>query len=310
MSTPVETLNVQFINANFLDKIENGMIKEAQAAMSGFVRQKLREEGFARKVLTPQYLTSADLDRGLDDQPQVIVEKEPDSVAAYMPLSGTGDVRYFKGERYAVTFSKIESPTFTKSKYELATYRTDIRQILQDNSIKDIQEQEDTAFINGLRAIQKEVRGSEYLNMAGDRITDRVMSLVQTLVADQQKPGSILMSHLLYLQMLREPATQLGDSIASRAFDTGSMDAFYGFKIITSIKNNLLSAEVEEGKAGKGDLVIAFADQQYLGQFYSLQEPTVFLKAEADMLEFRTYESVGIGIGNVKGFVVGKVDLV
>lgn len=306
MNIPTETVNIQFLNQSFIDKIDQGMVKEAGAAMSAFVRQKLRETGFTRKILTPQMITASDLDRGLDDQPRVIIEKEPDSVAASMSLSGQPTVRYFKGSRYEVGFYKIQSERFVKSKFELATYRTDIRNILQENSVKDLQKQEDVNFFNGLRKIQEEVRGEEFVTTTGDRITDRVMSLIQVLVKDFQKPGKILLSHSLYLQMLREPATQLGDSIAAKHFETGSMDSFYGFEIVTTIKGDILSSE--EGK-NLGDLVAIFAPEEYLGQFYSLQEPTVFLEAKADMIEFQTYESIGIGIGNAKGFVIGKVDL-
>lgn len=306
MSIPQETVNIQFLNQSFIDKIDQGLVKEAGEAMSGFVRMRLRETGFARKIFTPQMITASDLDRGLDDQPRVIIEKEPDSIAASMSLSGQPEVRYFTGLRYEVPFYKIQSNTFKKSKFELATYRTDIRTVLQDNSVKDLQETEDGNLIRGLRQIQLEQEGAEFLVTAGDRITDRVMSLVQHLVKNKQKPAKILMSHLLYLQMLREPATQLGDSVASKHFETGSMDNFYGFEIITSIKSDLLSSEI--GKS-LGDLVVAFASEEYLGQFYSLQEPTVFLEARADMIEFTTYESIGIGIGNVKGFVIGKVVL-
>lgn len=307
MTIPVETVNVQFLNQSFIDKIDQGLVKEAGAAMSAFVRQKLRETGFTRKILTPQMITASDLDRGLDDQPRVIIEKEPDSVAATMSLSGQPTVRYFKGSRYEVPFYKIQSERFVKSKFELATYRTDIRNILQENSVKDVQKQEDENFFAGLKEIQKGARGSEFVTTTGARITDRVMSLVQTLVKDHQKPGKILMSHSLYLQMLREPATQLGDAVASKHFNTGSMDSFYGFEIVTTIKGDILSSV--EGD-NLGDIVAVFAPEEYLGQFYSLQEPTVFLEAKADMIEFQIYESIGIGIGNVKGFVLGKVDLV
>lgn len=217
----IETTNVQFLNQSFIDKIDQGLVKEAGAAMSAFVRQKLRETGFTRKILTPQMITASDLDRGLDDQPRVIIEKEPDSVAAYMSLSGQPTVRYFHGSRYEVPFYKIQSERFVKSKFELATYRTDIRNILQENSVKDVQKQEDVNFFNGLKAIQTNVRGEAFVTTTGDRITDRVMSLVQTLVKDHQKPGKILMSHALYLQMLREPATQLGDAVASSTSTPG-----------------------------------------------------------------------------------------
>lgn len=307
MTIPVETVNVQFLNQTFIDKVDQGLVKEAGAAMSAFVRQKLRETGFTRKILTPQMITASDLDRGLDDQPRVIIEKEPDSVAATMSLSGQPEVRYFTGARYEVPFYKIQSQRFEKSKFELATYRTDIRNILQENSVKDLQKEEDTNFFSGLRKIQEKTRGAEFLNTTGDRITDRVMSLVQVLVKDHQKPGKILLSHSLYLQMLREPATQLGDAVVTKAFETGSMDSFYGFEIVTTIKGDILSSV--EGQ-NLGDIVAVFAPEEYLGQFYSLQEPTVFLEAKADMISFQTYESIGIGIGNAKGFVLGKVDLV
>lgn len=303
MSYNVETMNVQFLNQAFIDKIDQGLEKEAGAAMSAFVRQKLREDGFTRKVLTPQTITASDLDRGLDDQPRVIVEKEPDSVAASMSLSGKTEVRYFRGSRYEVPFYKISSQRFKKSKFELATYKTDIRQILQDNSVKDIQKQEDENFIAGLKAIQTEARGAAFVTPTGDRVTDKLMELVKTLVTDEQKPSKILMSHQLYLTMLREPATQLGDAVASEHFKSGSMEGFYGFDIVTSNKAGILSSDGVK----KGDLVAVFAPETYLGQFYSLQEPTVFLKAEADMIEFETYESIGIGIGNVKGFVLGSI---
>lgn len=75
MTIPVETVNVQFLNQSFIDKIDQGLVKEAGAAMSAFVRQKLRETGFTRKILTPQMITASDLDRGLDDQPRVIIER-------------------------------------------------------------------------------------------------------------------------------------------------------------------------------------------------------------------------------------------
>lgn len=326
MDYNTETVNVQYMNSAFIDKIDKGMTKEASAAMSAFVRQKLREDGFTRKIFTPVMVNSSDLDRGLDDQPRVIIEKEPDSVAATIDLSGKSELRYFKGTRYEVGFSKIESAEFTKSKFELATYKTDIRQILQENSVKDIQKAEDSNFVSALGSIfnarntgtsgdfPQETAQKPYLtdlSLTGTRVTDKVMQLVQFLVDDFQKPGKVLMSHQLYLAILREPATQLGDATAARHFDTGSMEGFYGLDIVTSNKSDILSSDFLDGTAvsrtNKGNLVVAFAPEEYLGQFYSLQEPTVFLKAEADMISFRTYEAVGVGIGNTKAFVIGKI---
>lgn len=324
MDYATETLNVQFLNNAFIDKLDQGLTKEAGAAMSTFVRQKLREDGFARKIFTPMMVTASDLDRGLDDQPRVIIEKEPDSIAATLPLSGKDEIRYFKGSRYEVGFYKIESKEFIKSKFELATYKTDIRHILQENSVKDIQKEEDSNLLTGLATIFKtrttdfaENPTNGYLtatSLDGARVTDKLMQLVQFMVDDFQKPGKLLVSHQLYLAILREPATQLGDAVASDAFRSGAIDNFYGFEFITSNKSDLLSSTFlstgvpSTTRATKGDIAIAFAPESYLGQFYSLQEPTVFLKSEADMISFKTYEAIGIGIGNTKAFVIGQID--
>lgn len=301
-----ETVNVQFINQQFIDKIDQGMTKEAGAAMSAFVRQKLREEGFARKILTPQSVTSAELDRGLDDQPRIIVEKEPDSVAASIALSANGELRYFKGERYEVPFYKIESDTFKKSKYELATYRTDIRQVIQDNSVKDIQREEDVNFWNGVTSIASTAGNELDYSAAGTGVNFGVrslMDLVELIVDNFQKPGKILLPYKLYLKLISRKATVIGDIATSDLFRGGDQTNFYGFEIVTTNKSDILTDTT------KGDMAAVFAPEQYLGQFYSMQDPTVFLKTEKDMVEFSTYESVGIGIGNTDGMATAKFDL-
>jgi hypothetical protein len=44
-----------------------------------------------------------------------------------------------------------------------------------------------------------------------------------------------------------------------------------------------------------------FTAPNYLGQFYILQDATIFLATEVDMVKFLGYEAVGIGIGNTRG---------
>ena len=301
-----ETVNTQFMNQQFLDKINAGMEKEAGAAMSAFVRQKLREEGFTRKILTPQTITSADIDRGLDDQPRVIVEKEPDSVAASISLSANGEIRYFKGSRYEVPFYKIESDTFKKSKYELATYRTDIRQILQDNSVKDMQKEEDVNFWSSVTAITTAQSNHVDNYTAGVNFGVRsLMDVVEKLADNFQKPGKILMPYKLYLKLISRKSVVIGDIATSDLFRGGDQTNFYGFDLIVTNKSDILTSG-----AAAGDQVGIFAPEQYLGQFYALQEPTVFLKTEKDMVEFSAYEAIGIGIGNVNGMYTADFDII
>ena len=289
-----ETINVQFLNQSFLDKIDAGLTKEASVAMSAFVRQKLREDGFTRKIFEPLLITQADLDRQTTEEPTIIVEKEPDSVAATIPFHSRGQIRYFTGARYPVNFAKIQSNEFKKSKFELATYRTDIRTILQENSVKDIQKQEDSNFITGVEAIitaQNAITaGLGSKTTTGLVTVSNVMEGVKAMAQKQLPVGCILMTQSTYADLIKQPSTQIGSPAASELFrGQAQLDNFFGYKIITTIKNDIVS----------DGLAYYFAPAQYFGQMYLLQDAMVFLKTEADLITFFTYESVGCGIGNV-----------
>lgn len=288
-----ETVNVQFMNQSFLDKIDQGMTKEAGLAMSAFVRQRLREDGFARKILPPVPVTAAELDRQLTEEPTIIAEKEPDSVAATMSFLGRSQIRYWTTPRYAVTFEKIASADFRKSKFELATYRTDIRTVLQDNSVKDMQEQEDLGFYNNVVATA--TASSNVFTIAGGFTKSNLLAGVKKMLANRLPIGCILMTQEMYNDLLAFPATDIGSDAASELFmGRGSLQAPFGYKIITTNKRNILP----------NNQAIVFAPPEYFGQFYTLQDATVFLKVEADIIEFSAYESIGIGQGNVNGAVI------
>lgn len=288
-----ETINIQFMNQSFINKLDQGLTKEAGDAMSAFVRQKLREDGFTRKILPPTLITTAELDRQLTEEPTIIVEKEPDSVAANLPFLSRPEPRYFKGVRYPVTFTKIQTAEFTKSKFELGTYRTDIRTVLQENSVKDLQKQEDENFYGNALEIAQ-AAGNVY-NVGGGLTIPNLMQAVKFLTQKQLPIGTVLMTQSLYADLLKQPATQIGSPLASDLTRGATgLDNFFGFKIIVTNKNDVLP----------DNRVVIFAPPPYLGQFYLLQDATVFLKTEADMVSFHSYEAPGIGIGNTNAIVV------
>lgn len=288
-----ETINTQFLNQSFINKLDQGLTKEAGDAMSAFVRQKLREDGFTRKILPPTLITTAELDRQLTEEPTIIVEKEPDSVAANLPFLSRPTPRYFKGERYPVTFTKIQSAEFNKSKFELGTYRTDIRTVLQENSVKDLQKQEDENFYGN--SIEIAQAAGNVFNIGGGLTVPNLMQAVKYLTQKQLPIGTILMTQSLYADLLKQPATQLGSPLASELTrGQYGLDNFFGWKIIVTNKNDVLP----------DNRVVIYAPPPYLGQFYLLQDATVFLKTEADMVSFHSYEAPGIGIGNTNAIVV------
>lgn len=291
-NTETSRVTAQLVNSSFVRRLEEGRVKEAQAEGSAFIRQKLRQASFAREILPPQLLSDDEIDRDENtDLPKKIVEIEPDSVATFVPFKGTGRRTWFRGPRYAVYFGKTESQRFIKSKFELMTYQNDIRKILSDNSVKDMADQEDERFIDTLNEVISLNPGQE-LSPAGGLNATNIKEAFKNLISRRIPIGKILMTKELYYDALALPATSVGDVIASRHYDEGieSENHLYGFPVVTTIKRDILPP----------NQMYVFGPQEYLGNFFLLQDATLFIKQEADMIEFFSYAAPGIGIGNTR----------
>jgi hypothetical protein len=299
--TETQELSAQRINGNFVRKVEE-RIKEAEAEGTAFIRTKMRQEAFSREIIEPILLGDDEIDRDENtDQPKKIVEKEPDSVATFVPFSGTGPNTWFKAARFAVYFGKVETQHFHKSKFELMTYQNDIRKILSDNSVKDMADIEDTKFIGTVNQIL--TLNPTQVSAAGAFGSTAFKGAFQGMVGRLMPIGKVLMSKGTYYEAIDLPATTVGNDIASRHYDKGveNEEKLWGIPVITTIKSAIV-----DGTDGTRRSAYFFSPQNYLGVFYLLQDATLFIKQEADIIDFFSYESIGIGIGNTKG--VARVD--
>jgi len=156
MSTEIQDPEVGFDkqanNARMLDQIlssDDGMQKEAATAGTNMIRRRIREEGFTRRIIPPQTVTNDDLDRVVThDRPVIIEDMEPLSKGAKtMPFGDSADTEFYYGNKFVCLFDVVTTPEFTKDINELRTYRMDLRQVITDNSLKDVQTQEDGNFI-------------------------------------------------------------------------------------------------------------------------------------------------------------------
>ena len=293
MDYQVETSepSARFVNHHFVRKLEEGHIKEAMDQSSTFIRAKLRQEAAVREIIVPVGVTEEDLDRSEDtDQPKIIVEKEPDSAATFVPFQGTGQRRWFRGPRYAIYFGKVESDRFTKSKFELMTNRSDIRKILSDNSVKDMASQEDQQFADLINAI---VALNADQQNAGPFQSGTFKQAMQRMLLREIPVGKMLLTKARYLDAIDLPATTVGDNVAQRHFDEGieASQKLWGIPVVTTIKADIYG----------NDYAWVFAPQapnNFLGNFFLLQDATLYIEQKADIIQFWSYEAIGLGIGN------------
>ena len=174
------------------------------------------------------------------------------------------------------------------------TYQNDIRKILSDNAVKDMADQEDSRFYSTLDDIITANPG-QALAPAGGLVAGNVRAAMQNLYSRKIPIGKMLMTKELYLETLDLPATSVGDDVASRHYDDGTEaeEKLWGVPVITTIKNDIIPANE----------FWIFGPENYLGNFYLLQDATLFIKQEADMIEFWSYAAPGIGIGNTAAMV-------
>lgn len=294
-NTETQRVSAQFINSNWVRKLDEGRVKEAQDQGTAFIREKLRQESFARRILTPVLLSDDEIDRDVNtDLPKKIVEKEPESTATFVPFKGSGRRRWFRGPRYEVYFGRTESDRFNKSKFELMTYQNDIRKILADNSVKDMADEEDIKFYETIDAIIT-ATPTQAIDVPGGLNRGGVVSGIQKLSTDRLPIGKMLLTKTLFYDLLRLEATNVGDVVAAQHYKEGveQQDYLWGFPCVTTIKDDILPSN---------ELWI-FAPENFLGNFFLLQDATLYIKQEADMITFWSYAAPGIGIGNTRSVI-------
>jgi len=286
-------ISAEIVNAAFIDKIEQGYIKEAAEAGSNYIRQQLYEDGFTRRILVPQLKTAEDLDPEVDsDKPRILVEKEPDAPSAtFVPFKGTSDRAYFEGTRFAIPFGKIETERQSKSKFELMTIRMPIMDWFKQNHVKQIQATEDGNFIatiNANIALSTSTRSTSVADTVSFK--GAFTTGLQGLAGLKLPCGCVLMHEKTRLSSLGLKTDEIGYKAQDARFASGLTDenSFMGYPVVTTLKTDLVAENV----------LYFFAPEEYLGKFYLLQDATLFIKTEADMYTFHTYEAPGIGIGN------------
>ncbi len=299
MANETTNVSIELLNRSFCDKVFNGQIKEAQENSSLYIRQKLYEDGILRRLFESRTVMADELDPEMDtDNPSIIVEIEPDAPAAtFVPFPGTGDRDYFYGKRFRVPFGKVESVRESKSKFELMTIRMPITEWLKEHQVKKIQEEEDRLFIETCADIVDKNKTDQQITvaMSANTFKDAFTEGWKALTRMRLPQGKVLMHKNTYIDSLKLKTEDIGFAPQEQRFNRGldGEDTFMGSPVVTTIKDNLV----------KENELYFFTQPDYFIKFFFLQDATLFLKTEADMIHFHTYEAPGIGIGNTRGVV-------
>jgi len=300
----------QEVNASFLNMVESGMEKTAQDAVNEYIRVRMREDGFLRRIIPPVQITNDELDRQVDtDKPVKIVDKEPQSPAAIsVPFATLPMNRYIRGPRFRVMFDRIMTPRFTKDIDELRTYDMDIRQILSDNSIKDMLAEEDGKFITTLNTLLvgqdvavPETGSVQWKSINGGVTRDTIAEAMKIMPStpNHLNTATVLVNNVTIWDVVKWGRDEVGGDLSQELMQNGFAEReLFGVRWIVTIKRDLVP----------DNTIFMFAEPKFLGKFYVLEDTTMYIDRKAFMLEFFAYESIGACVANVAA--VARADFI
>lgn len=294
------------LNQIFASKIDDPeMAKEAQEKIASFIRTKLREESFARKILPPETVTKSDCQIAVDHDTMVkIVSIEPDSKAMPVTFRGRPTDRYVTGERFEIKFFSIFSDYFRKAEQELLAYDYPITKVIEHNTVKDIHTVEDSQFIAHVREALR--LSGKTVNSSDTRMTAaNLKALFNLMDGNKLKSAKMLMTlpryndTMEFVNLIQPMGTSGGGQTGLSSGDLAKeiiVDGFkyhslFGRKVVTTIKNDLIS----------DDEIFIFAEPKFLGKFYILNETKFYLRKVINMIEWVSWEDIAMGFGNING---------
>ena len=292
MSIYTETpqISTKALNQAFLRALSSDMTKEAQEESNTLVREIARQASNVREVLGAIGITEDELDQDdRSDNPRKIVEREPSSYASRMEFRGQPHVTWINSGRASVNFFKIASQKSVKEKETLMTYKNDIRQIMAENKTKDVADAEDK-YWNELQMAAVQAAPSMSSTNASQFSSSGFKRGFQALLSRRRPIGRMLMTQGLLMEAIDLPASLVGNDVANEHYKNGveNITKLWNYPVTSSIKEDIYDPRA----------AWIYSPSNYLGRFYTLQDATLFLKQEANIIEFYVYEIIGMAIIN------------
>jgi len=331
----MSAISPRMLNDAFATKLNSSEGKEKLAQYGGsYIRDRLREVSFARKILPPERLTRTDCQRSTNHDTLVkIVDIEPKSRAMAISFRGQPTTRFIRGERAEAAFFTITSEIFQKTEQELLAYEMPITKIIEENSVKDIQEIEDREFLlhieAAVQALQTEANGGTPTALNNTSVTGGtvvefsirkgilaraaggtddatvrpiqrpdIVELFKLLDGNRLRAERLLMTEVDYDDVLQWTVDDNGDRIQSETTVDGyKYNTLLGRPYIRTVKTDIL-------RPGN---VYVFTRPEFLGKFYILNNTKFYIDKVANLISWQAWEDISMMIANIAS--VRKLEL-
>lgn len=291
-------------NAMLTDRLHSDdpvMHKEAANLINEYIRTEVKEDSILDRIMEPIPVPADEIDRvPWTDKPSKIVDIEPGSPAAYVVgYAGSPDKLWLRGRRFVVTQNRIQTRRFGKDVAELRTWHMDLRQIVSDNTLRNLLAEQDSNFIAGCNkvvgtagAVMAHSGVVQNVEMGGDITRESIMESFKKM---QSVPNSALKTEKLLcnMNMLQDlgkiPFDEWGNNDPGDVMVNGfTKKTLNDAELIVTIKRGLVPDKV----------FYHFANVAWMGKHFEFEPTTMHVKKDYFIVEFFAYKELGACIAN------------
>lgn len=315
-------------NQSFMEKMSSPDTRTKQAELlGGYLRDKIREATWTDKLIPPQSVTRADCQISEKHDTLVkLVHIEPGSRAMSISLRGEPDISLISGKRFAVALGLISTLRYEKTEEELLVYDYPITKVIEDNSIKDMDEVKDRQFLvnveAAIQALQVEKNGGVPTELSSDTVqagtvvqysaykgqlaslaTDPnsyvalplqkmdIVTIMQGFPEKQLSGQRFLIHDSDFLGVFSWPYNEVGVLATETSIEGYKYSTLAGYEVVRSLKPNVLR---------RGN-VFGFVAPDFLGVNLVLGTTKFYIDKVFNRIVWQAWAMIGMGIGQVEG---------
>lgn len=299
---------IRYANETYVAMLDgdSAMQKRAADEAGDYLRNKIREQGFARKIIEPVDYDDGMLSRALwTDKPMIIYDKEVDvPMAVSVGYSATPTNVYIRCSRFAVSPTMLQTPKVQKLKWELRTYKHDVRQVFADNMVKDLQAHEDKGLLSAVNTAligpNTTMPGSgiaQYVTPAGGfsrptvvYTTNQVMEATQYSIPCE----TVLINNITYANHLKWRRDEAGGDVSEKWLTEGWKSSnLLDKNWLVTLKKSLVDANQQ----------YMFGPSKFLGKSVLFTPPTMYVEVKnVGMYTFFAVEEIGSTLAHTGAF--------
>jgi len=298
-------------NANFIKLATSPRYEEREKAAeigSEIIKERIREKAMPLSMFTWTTTTNDQLVPQLESEENMrYFDYEVDSPASLSVGLYSNPHNYtFSGRRGAMKFYKMMTPRMTKDTNEMRTYNYDIRKLFADNIVRDmaLTINQDWLFAN--QACLGNAPGDipiwahapQWAAVSGTWGRETIPNIKAQMIKVQGDRGfevkQLLVNTLTAIEPSKMGREETGGDLAQTMLQDGVTESSWsGLQWYITLNTFMVPTGTIWG----------FTDEKYYIRCSHLQETTMYIKSEYDMIEFVAMANMGMLIVNNRNVI-------